>query len=98
MSQPPKEPLLPKIPLIALIGLVTTSAVVMAVVRQAVATQQMWAVLITVAVATVLSPALLYLATFALASLFSTVGSAAAGPERPSRVHVPTPRMPDDPA
>lgn len=89
------EPFLPKISLRWLIGLVTVSAVGMGVIQQAVTTGQMWAVLLTVFIASVLLPILMYVGTFSLASLFSTIGSAAVGLEPPPRVYVPTTEMPD---
>jgi hypothetical protein len=88
------ERFLPRISLRWLIGLVTVSAIAMGIVQQAVATGQIWAVLITVAIASVLLPVLMYVGTFALASLFSTIGSAAVGHETPPPVYLPTTEMP----
>ncbi|MDV6028686.1 hypothetical protein [Stieleria sp.] len=89
------EPFLPKISLRWLIGLVTVCAVAMGVVQQAITTGQLWAVLTTVLIATLTLPFLMYVGSFSLASLFSTLGSAAMGPEQPMRVHAPTTEMPD---
>jgi len=89
------EPFLPKISLQWLIGLVTVSAVAMGIVQQAVTKGQMWAVLLTVCIASLLLPVLMYVGTFSLASLFSTIGSAAVGQEKPQRVYVPTAEMRD---
>ena len=88
------EPFLPKISLRWLIGLVTVCAVAMGVVQQAITTGQLWAVLATVLIAALALPFLMYVGSFSLASLFSTIGSAAVGPEQPLRVHVPTTEMP----
>lgn len=90
------EPLLPQIPLKLLIGLVTVSAVMMGVVQQAFMHQQMWSVLLTVVIASMLLPLLIYAGSFAIASLFATVGQVAIG-HRPERdVHQPTATMPED--
>ncbi|WP_147865961.1 hypothetical protein [Stieleria maiorica] len=89
------EPFLPKISLRWLIGLVTVCAAAMGVVQQAVSNGQPWAVLTTVLIAVVTLPLLMCVATFSLASLFSTIGSAAIGPEQPAKVYVPATRMPD---
>ena len=88
------EPFLPKISLRWLIGLVTISAIAMGVIQQAITTGQMWAVLSTVLIASVLVPVLMYVGTFSLASLFSTIGSAAVGLEKPPKVNSPTAQMP----
>lgn len=90
------EPFLPRISLSWLIGLVTVCAVAMGVIQQAVMTGAMWAVLTTVAIASLVLPLLLYVGTFSLASLFSTIGSAAVGPDRPVPIYVPTGAMTDD--
>ena len=89
------EPFLPKISLRWLIGLVTVSAVAMGIIQQAVTEGQIWAVLLTVFIASLLLPVLVYVGTFSLASLFSTIGSAAVGQEKPQRIYVPTAEMPD---
>lgn len=95
MSDPSqREPFLPKISLRLLIGAVTISAIAMGVVQQAVTAGQTWAVLASVLIAAILVPVLLYIATFSLASLFSTLGSAAVGPEKPQVIHRPTEHMP----
>ena len=97
MSDPSqREPFLPKISLRLLIGAVTISAIAMGVVQQAVTAGQTWAVLASVLIAAILVPVLLYIATFSLASLFSTLGSAAVGPEKPQVIHRPTDRMPEE--
>ena len=95
MSQPiDHEPLLPKISLRWLIGLVTVCAVAMGVVQQAITTGQMWAVLTTVVIASLVLPLMMNAGTFSLASLFSMIGSAAVGAEQPARVYSPTTEMP----
>ncbi|MCO8125004.1 hypothetical protein NHH03_24925 [Stieleria sp. TO1_6] len=95
MSDPvAAEPILPKISLSGLIGLVTASAVAMGIVQQAVTNGQTWAVLTTIALAAIVVPVLMYVGTFSAASLFSTIGSAAMGPDAPQVVYVPTAVMP----
>lgn len=91
------EPFLPKISLRWLIGLVTICACAMGLIQQAITTGQMWAVLATVVIASVLLPVLLYVGTFTLASLFSTIGSAAVGLENPAKLYSPTTEMPKIP-
>ena len=95
MNVPRKEPLLPQIPLIGLIGLVTLSAVILGVFHQAATEQQQWAVLSSIAIATILFPILLYMATFGVAMIFSEIGAAAVSPKEPPKVHFPTDEMPD---
>ncbi|MCA9140840.1 MAG: hypothetical protein KDB00_28915 [Planctomycetales bacterium] len=92
------EPFLPKISLRWLIGLVTVCACAMGVIQQAISTGSQWAVLATVVIASIAMPVLMYVATFALASLFSTIGSAAVGLESPAKIYVPTTKMPDTPS
>jgi len=98
------EPLLPTVSLRSLIGLVTVCSLSMAVVQQAFTNQQTWAVLLTVVIAAVVIPILVYVATFSLASLFATLGSAAAtgrwdggGWAAAPQQHQPTAEMPSDP-
>mgnify|MGYP001819632564 FL=1 len=88
------EPFLPKVSLRWLIGLVTACAIAMAVILQAVNRGQVGWVLLTVFIASLVLPFLMYVGTFALASLFSTIGSAAMGADAPERVHVATTEMP----
>ena len=88
------EPFLPKVSLRWLIGLVTVSAIAMAVILRAVTQGQMGWVLLTVFIASLVLPFLMYVGTFALASLFSTIGSAAMGPDNPERVYAATTEMP----
>ena len=96
LTEPPtKEPLLPQIPLIGLIGLVTFSAVVIGVVHQAVTEQALWAILASIGIAAALIPVVLYCVTFVLAMVFSVVGAAAASQTHTDRVHVPTAKMPE---
>ncbi|MEL6105093.1 MAG: hypothetical protein AAFU85_03620 [Planctomycetota bacterium] len=95
MNAPRKEPLLPQIPLLGLIGLVTLSALILGVFHQAATAQQVWAVLGSIAIAATLLPILLYMATFGVAMVFSEIGAAAVSPEEPPRVHVPTAEMRD---
>ncbi len=90
---PPYEPLAPKISIRSMIGLVTGCALAMGILRHATSTGAVWAVLTCALIASFVLPILAYCATFALASLFSLVGSAAAGPERPQRVYTPTTEM-----
>lgn len=88
------EPVLPKISLRWLIGAVTISALVMAAILQAFREGQTAWVLVTVFVAALIVPLLMYAGTFALASLFSTIGSAAAGQDSPERIYLATTEMP----
>lgn len=88
------EPFLPKISLRWLIGLVTLCAIAMAVILQAVTQGQMGWVLLTVFIVSLVLPFVMYVGTFALASLFSTIGSAAMGPDGPERVYSATTEMP----
>ncbi len=99
-DSPDVEPLLPKVSLRWLIGLVTICSLSMAVIQQAVVNRQTWSILLSLALASIVLPAVLYVATFSLASLFAAFGSAAtidrwasASPLH-ERQHVPTAEMP----
>ncbi|MCC9599487.1 hypothetical protein LOC67_02860 [Stieleria sp. JC731] len=89
------EPWLPRISLRLLIGVVTISAVSMAVIQQALMTNAKWAVLASAAVISLLLPFVLYIASFSLANLFSSVGALAARQSEERRIHTATETMPD---
>lgn len=89
------EPFMPKISLRWLIGFVTVCAVSMGIFQQALTRGQMWAVLLAIAISSVLLPALFYVGTFSLASLFSSVGAAAVAVEAPEKLYTPTLEMPE---
>ncbi|OYP36050.1 hypothetical protein [Rhodopirellula sp. MGV] len=93
MNNPATLPWLPKVSLRLLIGVVTASAVSMAVIQQAVTTNAMWAVLGTAVVFAVLFPFLLYVVSFSVASLFSTIGVLTTN-NLQQTIHTPTAVMP----
>lgn len=88
------EPLLPKISLRWLIGLVTVCSLSMAVVQQALMHRQTWSVMMTVAIAATVLPLMIYAGSFAVASFFASIGSAVIRPTVSSPQHVPTSVMP----
>ncbi len=94
MSKASSTPMLPKISLRLLIGVVTLSGVAMAIFQQAIAHHTTWAVMAMAAILALVTPFLLYVGSFSLASLFSTVGAVAAGDAQQQRVHTPTQWMP----
>ena len=89
------EHFMPKISLRRLIGFVTACAISMGVFQQALTRGQIWAVLLAIAISSILLPALFYIGTFSLASLFSTVGAVADAAEEPEKLYTPTLKMPD---
>ena len=96
MSAQNPPPLLPKISLRLLIGVVTLSAFSMGVVQQALTTGALWAILTSSVIASLMIPFLFYIASYTLASFFSSLGTVAVGHVAETRVHTPTASMPVD--
>ncbi len=94
MADSDTEPLMPKISLSWLIGLVTLCAIAMGIIQRAVSTGSTWSIMVTIIIASALVPFLWYAGTFALAMLFSSIGSAAAGEDAPQAIYTPTTQMP----
>ena len=94
MRQETTEPLLPKIPLRWLIGLVTFCSVAFEIIRRAIVFHQPWAMMGTIVLASLLVPILFYLLSFFLASLYCLITSAILGQSLPGPVYHPTKVMP----
>ena len=87
-------PVLPKISLRLLIGVVTLSAVSMAIIQHAWTSESTWATVTMAAIFATLVPFLFYAGAYSLAGMFSSVGQVAAGPGSEKPVHTPTMVMP----